>query len=83
MAPTIMTHIFIITCLNPTIDSSFIIIPARNSGNTQYPSTDTLWKKEILPPRVRVLKVTTRAPPKQAAKINRNSVASTLATSYC
>lgn len=53
-----------------------------NNGKMQYPRMATLWKNEILPPNVRVLKVTMTAPPKAAMNSNKNSVASNLDFPY-
>jgi len=54
------------------IVSNLIIPPIKKSGKMQYPKIETLSKKVILPPRTRVLKVTTTAPPKAIKKSSRN-----------
>lgn len=47
----------------PNILNAYIATEASTIGNTQYPSTQIHWKKDIWPPNSLVLTVTTNAPP--------------------
>jgi len=49
------------------------IIAAKNNGQVQYPSTHTLWKKEMLPPSKTAFTVTTAAPHQTIMKISENT----------
>jgi len=49
-------------------------IAPKTIGNTQYPSTQTHWKKEIFPPSNLVLMVTTKEPPHMTRNTTPNSL---------
>lgn len=57
------TKILIISDLMPKNLRIYIATAARTIGKTQYPNTQTHWKKDICPPSSLVFIVTTKAPP--------------------
>jgi hypothetical protein len=63
--------------LTRTARSSRIRSAARNRGNTQYPSIDTLCRNDMCAPRTLELNVTTAAPTNTASSSTRNWLAST------
>lgn len=57
---------------------SNVIKDAKAIGNTQYPSTQTLWKIETFPPKNLAFRVTTNPPTHIIKKIVPNTVSLSL-----